>query len=264
MISQPADPTTYQPQPLWSRKWLIAMVTLFVLILGWFLGQSVIQQIGKFATDTWHCMTTECNPKGPSATWQELFSSADGAVRKIDSDAILTSVSAVPAAYNFTAWHDNDALEVTFNYMLPDGTDLHIHLLDTLPSAVTIPGYGTDKYAYSDRILYREATQHKDAIESALARVVLTPRQAIEATLTQVRAMEQTSGKEVRPSVYFYPFSLVEGTVMDQYWYTNYSLLTNGKYADSNVLLRPLFTVDTATGAVENITKTEGSLTTKP
>ncbi|MEO5953316.1 MAG: hypothetical protein ABIQ44_12695 [Chloroflexia bacterium] len=264
MSTQPtslqAPPDT--PRPIWSRKSIVVPLTVAILIFSWLYGQTVVQSIRTFATDTWHCLTTECNPKGPAASWQELIAAADDAAHKVDSLAILETTSAIPAAYKFTHWDNNDALEITFNYVLTTGESLHVHLLDTTPSNVWTTQSTSD--SYSDRTYYMESAKQKPAIETALAHIVLSPRQAIEATLTEVRSMEQSSGKEVRPHVHFYPFSFIEGTTNSQNWYADYSLYLNGKYDNSNMLLWPMFAVETSTGAIENISMFRKSPTLTP
>jgi hypothetical protein len=255
MISQPTDPTTPIKQSLQWWKYLLVAATVTV-----FLGFIFWQPITRIFSHPDPCLTMECYPTGPSASWQELFSAADGAARKIDPDALLKVVDASPAAYVFTTWHDNDALRVTFNYILTDGTSLDVELLDTSPLTVT-----TSQLNGNPRT-YQEYAQHRSEIEAAVTRVVLTPRQAIESTLVEARTMSQAKGQDVRPHSHFYPFPSASYAdyVTSQNWYANYSLLTNGKYDLDNILLWPVFAVDASSGAVKNVTRTEAPPTPTP
>jgi hypothetical protein len=256
MISQPTDPTTYKPQPLWSRRTLIIAITLIVLLIGWLLGETILRQINSFATDTWHCFTTECNPTGPAASWQEQFSAAESVARKIDPDAVLTGISARPAAYTYKAWQSNDSLEISFQYVLTDGGSLVVRLWDSKPSNVWAQQYGEDWLKNAS--YYREFAKHKTEIGTILAQINVSPRQAIDATLAEAKEMEQIKDYGVRPTVNLY-FDF--GPLDPRKWRTTYSPYVGDNAIEIDWRLLPQFTVETSTGVVENTTKTNESPT---
>jgi hypothetical protein len=254
---------------LWQFRTLVASATFIMLLFGWMVGQPVIKQINSFATDTWHCLTTECNPIGPAVSWQEQITQAESVAHIIDPDAILTQINASPAAYKFKEWHANDALEIKFDYIMSDGRYLTVRLWDTAPQNVWTDPINTE--LSGDHSTFMHSLKHKAEIDTALAQISVSPRRAIDATLADAQAMEQSKGNNMLPRVNLsFDRTFDEEPLPDtDIWYVHYRPTKNGEsiYGDltqetylTQYLRRPQFTVETSSGVVENITDNDATI----
>lgn len=199
-------------------------------------------------------MTNECNPTGPAASWDEQFEAADIAVRKVDPDAVLTWISASPSSYYDKAWLANDALDVDFHYILSGGELLTARLLDTDPSNVSIVLYSTEEQI-TDFGYYADLTEHRSEIEAVTAKIKVSPREAVDASVSGALGMPFMQGSGVKPIVSLHFDPLMGDAFPMEKWAITYIPYGNEGSDFVPLSLWPRFNVDIASGAVKDVTK---------
>lgn len=253
MSTEPTSlkPAPYTPPPIWTRKAIVVPLTVAILVFGWLYGQTVVQSIRTFTADTWHCLTNECNPTGPAAAWHDQFASADTAARKIDPDALLIGISANPASYKDKTWQANDALEVTFSYVMTDGSSLYVSLWDTQPDKVEVEQY--ESTWHSDYAYYQEFVERKGDVAAVLARIAISPRQAVDASISDARTLGQAIDPQTNLNIglrFFYK------SITDDQWYVRYWPVRrdlDNIYGSYSSVPDQLYTVSVDSGAVEHL-----------
>ncbi len=171
-----------------STDHLKSTVILFVLVIFMAIGvPGLVSRFGTVAGGTWHCITNDCNPKGPAASWQDQFSAADTAIAAISIDYALESINFRPAAYKYdrhaSVWTPDDAFEVHFTYVISNGFTYDVTMVDTRPSAVT---------TLRDLNTMVSQAAYAKAVEANLnpSQFKISPRQAAEIAWNQFRTQE--------------------------------------------------------------------------
>ncbi len=251
MLSESINATTNKPQTMWFRKpWVIALIVLAV-VFGWLAKMAFIDREKNFASDAWHCWTTDCNPTGPAVPWQEQLAAADVAARKIDPGALLTGIDVRSAYFGIKAYLPNDTLSVTFHYITLMDSDLQVSVWDSDPSHVEISQRDNPNQAYYDADLER-----KDDIEAIKARIQISPRQAVE--LTRAKAMELSQDANSKPLLSIFLFGEPEEA---RKWHAQYDPIRTQNRDKVDIFVWPTFNVDATSGAVEDISLTNASPT---
>lgn len=130
---------------------------------------------------------------GPSASWDTILATAEGATYKIDKDALLDTIGAGIPDYG-AAWTLTNSLEVTFSFWRPIGDAIHVTLEDAAPtSTLNIDaepkgnrGIGADRY--------RNLSLHKQELDNGLGQIKLSPREAVEKTWAEVNNYARQQG----------------------------------------------------------------------
>jgi hypothetical protein len=223
---------------------------LLVFFLVWNLNGSV----RSYTYRIWHCLTTDCNPTGPAISWEDQLAAAENAAHKIDPGAVPISLEASSAYFGIKAWQPNDALELTFTYLTSDGHELLVTVWDIESSHVETRQFGEPKPAFYKANLERKADTY-----AVLEHIRITPRQAVE--LTQAKATELSQGKDLHPLLSFF---LLGQSGLPRKWYVMYDPLLVTKPDNTVVSIWPAFNVDASSGAIEDVTLTNGSPPSTP
>ncbi len=178
MISQPTD-KPQRPPAGFGRTLLVLAVLIVIIIL---VVPGLSSRILTSVTDGWHCMTNDCDPTGPAASWEEQLAVAHAEIAKTGPGAVLNGIAFSSAAYTDqarrAAWNPNRALEVTFTYVYSSGVKYDVTLLDSKPSSTvkTLPTTGVPNKADYDEAVAQNAL-HPELI-------TVSPRLATERAWT--------------------------------------------------------------------------------
>lgn len=182
----------------------IFFVIVFLLacvVPGW------AERLFTAASDTWHCLTTSCNPTGPAASWQDQLAAANARIATVGSDYAVSDVQFLPAAYKYdhrrNPWTPDNGLEVRVTYVMSNGLSYQVALWDTDPvTSVTLRSTGS---------LASKADYDKVAAAPLhLAAFSLGPRQAAERAWTAFRTQEGSID-----------LGLFEGMARDKEWFVS-------------------------------------------
>jgi hypothetical protein len=159
---------------------MLLMAVFLVIIIALVPGLS--DRILTSVSNTWHCITNDCDPTGPAASWEEQMAVAHAEIAKTAPGSVLTGVAFAPAAYTDearrAAWNPNRAFEVTFTYVFSDGLKYDVTLLDSKPSSTVKVRPATDLPNKADY----DAAIALGGLHPELVKV--SPRQATERAWT--------------------------------------------------------------------------------
>jgi hypothetical protein len=129
---------------------------------------------------------------GPSASWSEIISAANGKAKEIDKDALLNTsyIAAYPVDWPTTSAISSytTTLEVSFDYSTPSGNLISIRLQDAAPTS-TITSRVADNMTF-----YDSDRQNQLRTETMINSVRLSPRDAIKRTWEEVHGYGQKLG----------------------------------------------------------------------
>jgi hypothetical protein len=179
--SNTIDLSALQPFPRDERRnWFISGILIILITLAWLANQSLTKQ-GIFALPT----------TGPAASWSAQFNLAQAEAAKRDKGALLVYIFASPADDSDTA-DPNKALRVIFRYFTPSGSTFDVSLIDVNPPILESVGINSSDHELTSPSLmvwpwdvsnwYRE---HAAEAGNALQSIAISPRQAIELTLSE-------------------------------------------------------------------------------
>jgi hypothetical protein len=164
-----------------------------------------------FAPFIFLLQTLDARPTvGPAASWAAQRDFAQVLAARIDSAAVLDSISASATGYKLPASAADTVFEVDFVFMRPDGHSLRLEITDTDPP----------RLLRADRD-WDTQTPAPSAAELERARAVLaliqrSPREVYQATLPLAQGA-QTGGDPPRPHISLYA---------DHDWQAKYGVLT--------------------------------------
>ncbi len=184
MISQPPDKP--QRYPAGFGRTMLLMAAFLVIIIAVVPGLS--SRILTSVTNTWHCLTNDCDPAGPAASWEEQFAVAYAEIAKTGPGSVLSGIAFSSAAYTDearrAAWDPNRALDVTFTYVYSNGVKYDVTLLDSKPSStVKIQPVSTPP----NKADYDQAVANGGLRPEVIK---VSPRQAAERAWTTFRQQE--------------------------------------------------------------------------
>ena len=184
---------------------VITLGSLVLIVVGCFLAATVgpalmarlFPAFGFLYTGEIPISVETAKSSGPSRPFAELWDVAQKKVMSIDSEAILRYVRAAPVGYFAGVPYpgpDTGSLEMSFEYVRPDGRDISIQFEDADPESTLSTRSFNDEPSPDYEWRYLDSRESLPEMERRLRAYKLSPRDAVAHTWDDAQAYAKKNG----------------------------------------------------------------------